>query len=107
MGDTQKLDIPVALNAILAETEALDFAMASEPRTDCCCERLPDRKPKLIELGTGTGVATAWLLDGMDTQSRLISVEQPRAVASVANRGLGRARKATVYVEASVTNRTS
>ncbi len=55
MGDTQKLDIPVALNAILAETEALDFAMASEPRTDCCCERLPDRKPRLIELGTGTG----------------------------------------------------
>ena len=30
---------------------------------------------RLLELGTGTGVGTSWLLDGMDQQSRLTTVD--------------------------------
>lgn len=44
---------------------------------------------RFLELGTGTGIATAWLLDGMDERSTLISVDNDGAVQSVANESLG------------------
>ena len=30
---------------------------------------------RMLELGTGTGVGTSWLLDGMDADSRLITID--------------------------------
>lgn len=43
----------------------------------------------MLELGTGTGLATAWLLDGMDRASRLISIETDEAVPAIAREALG------------------
>jgi predicted O-methyltransferase YrrM len=43
----------------------------------------------VLELGTGTGLATAWLLAGMDATARMISVENDAGVAAVAQRHLG------------------
>ncbi|WP_346768561.1 class I SAM-dependent methyltransferase [Streptomyces sp. R301] len=42
-----------------------------------------------MELGTGVGVGTAWLLDGMDAATRLITVENSAAHQEVARRHLG------------------
>src|SRR5262249_60044845 len=50
-----------------------------------------------LELGTGTGVATAWLLDGMDRRSRLVSVENDAAVLAVAQKFLGEDRRAGFF----------
>jgi len=44
---------------------------------------------RFLELGTGTGLATAWLLDGMDRASRLISIETDEAVLTIAREVLG------------------
>ena len=38
----------------------------------------------MLELGTGTGLSTAWLLDGMDHDARLISVDIDPASQAVA-----------------------
>jgi len=35
----------------------------------------PKKGGRLLELGTGAGVGTAWLLDGMDQESELITVD--------------------------------
>ena len=101
MNDTENIDSPKALKAILAETERLGFAMASDPLTGSLLRTLARSKPAaaVLELGTGTGVATAWLLDGMDAHSRLFTVEQDRAVASVAQEQLGDDPRVTFYVE--------
>ena len=40
-------------------------------------------------MGTGTGLATAWILDGMDLDSRLITVDLDPACIEVAKRHLG------------------
>jgi predicted O-methyltransferase YrrM len=52
--------------------------MSCEPRTGALLRTLAASKPggRLLELGTGTGVGTGWLLDGMDTHAHLTSVEQ-------------------------------
>jgi predicted O-methyltransferase YrrM len=51
--------------------------MASEPLVGALLRSLAASKPggRFLELGTGTGVATAWLLDGMDDRATLVSVD--------------------------------
>lgn len=82
---------PASLERILARTKAIGFTMASEPRTGALLRTLAATKhnSRLLELGTGTGVATAWILDGMDTRSTLTSVENDRDVQSIAAEILG------------------
>ena len=88
---------PEALAAILADSETAGFTLASEPKTGSLLAALAAMKPggRLLELGTGTGVATAWLLSGMDATSRLISVENDAAVLAIARRHLGSDARAT------------
>jgi predicted O-methyltransferase YrrM len=82
---------PAALDAILRDTEASGFTMASEPQTGSFLRTLATTKPggRFLELGTGTGVATAWLLSGMDDRATLVSVEQDERVLAIATRHLG------------------
>ena len=65
--------------------------MASEPQTGFLLRTLAASKPggRFIELGTGTGVGAAWLLDGMDLASRLDSVDNDPEATAVARRHLG------------------
>ena len=65
--------------------------MASEPLVGAMLRTLAASKPggRFLELGTGTGIATAWLLDGMDGLSTLISVDNDGAVQQVARDFLG------------------
>jgi predicted O-methyltransferase YrrM len=64
--------------------------MASEPRTGALLRALAASKPGggFLELGTGTGIATAWLLDGMDKPSTLVSVDIDPAVQKIAQHHL-------------------
>jgi predicted O-methyltransferase YrrM len=77
MDDLSYIRPPAALARILQRTTDLRFEMASEDRTGALLRTLAASKPKgrFLELGTGTGVATAWVLDGMDATSELISVD--------------------------------
>src|SRR5262249_48168807 len=43
----------------------------------------------------GTGAATAWILDGMDARSRLITVESEDGLLAVAREHLGRDERVT------------
>src|SRR5262245_66429755 len=77
MNDTENINLPTRIPQLMSETTRLNFTMASDLLTGCLLRSLAATKPAgmLLELGTGTGVATAWMLDGMDEKSRLVSVE--------------------------------
>ncbi|UWZ82650.1 O-methyltransferase [Occallatibacter riparius] len=98
MNETLFLNPPAAVNAIEARTQELQFAMASEPRTGMLLRTLAATKPggRILELGTGTGLATAWLLDGMDAASTLISVDTDEQVQQVARDVLGQDKRLTL-----------
>jgi predicted O-methyltransferase YrrM len=86
MDDLADMQHPAALPGIMERTTALAFPMPSEPRTGAMLRMLAASKPggRLLELGTGTGLSTAWLLDGMHPNATLISVDVdpgPQAVA--------------------------
>jgi predicted O-methyltransferase YrrM len=91
MDEFAHLNPPAALPAILERTEALAFPMPSEPRTGAMLRVLAASKPGgcLLELGTGTGLSTAWLLDGMDRDATLTSVDVDPGPQAVARKILG------------------
>ena len=77
MNDLDYIQPPDLAPAIAAHTEVLSFPMQSESRTGALLRTLAASKPggRFLELGTGTGMGTAWLLDGMDKSSKLTSVD--------------------------------
>jgi predicted O-methyltransferase YrrM len=87
------------LEAIRRETEQLGFSMASEPLTGALLRTLAASKPggRLLELGTGTGMGTSWLLAGMDAAARLETVDNDPAVMEIAQRHLGRDPRVTFH----------
>jgi predicted O-methyltransferase YrrM len=91
---------PRTLEAIHADTEALGFTMASEPKTGALLAALAASKPggRVLELGTGTGVGTSWLLSGMDEASRLDTVDTDPDVVAVARRHLATDSRVTFHV---------
>jgi predicted O-methyltransferase YrrM len=91
MQDHLNLSAPSALVAILHDTQAMGFNMASEPLGCSLLRSLAASKPagKLLEIGSGTGLSTAWLLSGMDAHSRLTTVDNDPAVLTVLRKHLG------------------
>ena len=82
---------PPAWREIDLRSRVLGFDMPSEPDTGAMLRLLAASKPdgRLLELGTGTGLATAWLLAGMGRRASLVSVDSDPAVQVVAREALG------------------
>jgi predicted O-methyltransferase YrrM len=91
---------PAVLTQIEEATKAVGFTMASDHLTGALLRTLAASKPggSLLELGTGTGLATAWLLDGMDAQAKLLTVDNDEAVVDVARQSLSHDPRLTFYV---------
>ena len=91
MDDLNYLEEPAALAGILARTKELDFTMASEPKTGALLRVLAASKPggRMLEIGTGTGAGTSWILAGMDAKATLVSVDVDEDYQDVARSALG------------------
>ena len=77
MADLDSIVAPSQLQLIKQKTRALGFTMACEDSVGALLRTLAASKRggRLLELGTGTGVGTAWLVDGMDMASKLTTVD--------------------------------
>jgi len=78
---------PAAYAKITKATLESGFNMASDLLTCSLLRTLAASKPggNFLELGTGTGLASSWILDGMDKNSTLVSVDNDAAVLSIAS----------------------
>jgi predicted O-methyltransferase YrrM len=101
MEELAHLRRPSTLARILERTAELGFTMASEDRTGSWLRTLAASKPagRFLELGTGTGIATAWLLDGMDRASELTSVDIDPQVQAIARESLSSDPRLTLVTE--------
>jgi predicted O-methyltransferase YrrM len=72
-------------------TKESGFTMASEVLTCSFLRTIAAAKPagKFLELGTGTGLSTAWILNGMDADSTLESIDNDSSFLNIANQFLG------------------
>lgn len=91
MNDNEFPREPQAARGIATETEAMSFGMMSEARVGALLATLAASKPngRILELGTGTGHGTAWLLTRMDSAAVLDTVDSDETVGGVARRHLG------------------
>ena len=89
---------PTAYDSIKKATEACGFLQMSELSTCTLLKTLAASKPsgEFLELGTGTGLATAWILDGMDEESTLISLDNDETLLNIAKENLGVDKRLTL-----------
>jgi len=78
---------PVAYPEIDALTKSAGFTMASDLKTCSLLRTLAAVKPggMFLELGTGTGLSTSWILDGMDNDASLISIDNDPVFMAIAS----------------------
>lgn len=91
MTETIRQAYPTAYQRIMEKTLASGFTMASDVLTCSLLRTLAASKPggRFLELGTGTGLSTAWILDGMDEGASLVSIDFDAAFLDIAKEGLG------------------
>lgn len=86
-----KQNYPEAYMAIDEATKDAGFSMASAALTCSLLQTLAASKPgaSFLELGTGTGLSTSWILAGMDHRSTLTSIDNEAKFLDIAARYLG------------------
>ncbi len=88
--DADRIDKPAVLSTIDAESAAVNFQQPSDDLSGAFLRVLVASKPggRFLELGTGAGRATAWLLAGMDETATLLSVESDETLINIARAAL-------------------
>jgi predicted O-methyltransferase YrrM len=81
---------PTELQEIERRSNEAGFTMGSGFRVGALLSALAATKPggRLLELGTGAGAATAWLLHGMDCHAGLLSIDNDPLVQNIARDAL-------------------
>ena len=89
---------PPAYIQIDEATRASGFTMASDVLTCSLLRTLAVSKPggNFLELGTGTGLSTSWILDGMDAAAQMISVDNDEMFLNIARQFLGNDHRLTL-----------
>lgn len=101
MNDLTLMALPKSLESIENDTKESGFSMPSERKTGSLLKTLASSKPggKFLELGTGTGLSTAWLLSGMDANSSLLSVDNDDGPQQIALKHLDHDSRVTFLCE--------
>ncbi len=92
-------NIPAVLETIEMATEAHGFTMPSDRETGSLLKSLAATKSNgsFLEIGTGTGLGTAWILAGMNSDASLDSVDNDPKVQAIANSYLGDDSRVAVH----------
>lgn len=91
MNDSQNITEPKSVSDIWKETVAIGFKMASDPLTCSLLRTLAATKQNgnFLELGSGTGLSTAWILDGMNTTASLTTLDNNKDLLEILEKHLG------------------
>ena len=100
MNDINNLNPPPVIAQLTKEAAGFGFQMSSEAELGGLLRTLAASKPagNLLELGTGVGISAAWILAGMDDNSRLLTVENNEKQVEVAKRYLGHDERISFYI---------
>lgn len=86
MDDANILKKPEIYSKIKAKSKEIGFSMSSDLYVGTLLKTLITSKPKanFLELGTGIGLSLSWMIDGMDWESRLITVDNDSKLIKIA-----------------------
>lgn len=100
---SQPITYPPQYLALLQSAHAQGFDISSDEKTGSLLSVLTASKPNghFLEIGTGCGLGTSWLLQGMDTGSHLTTVETNTSWLNVAQAHVPDTRVTFVHGDAS------
>ncbi|WP_307835335.1 O-methyltransferase [Streptomyces adelaidensis] len=100
MFDDTPQQLPARLPELRIAAREAGFTMSCDERTGSLLAVLAAGGPRrILELGTGVGEGTAWLLSGMDDAAELVTVELDGALQAVARTGSGADDRVTFVTE--------
>ncbi len=101
MNDSNIQDIPTIHTEIASKSEEIGFTMPSDMYIGTLLKTLISSKPgaHVLELGTGIGLSLSWMIDGMDENSRLITVDNDPELISIAKRYFGKDERVQIICD--------
>ena len=92
MNDLNILNKPKIHSEIENKSIEIGFTMPSDLYIGTLLKTLITSKPKsnVLELGTGIGLSLSWMIDGMDSESRIISVDNDPKLIQIAKNYFGK-----------------
>lgn len=86
MNDTKILKRPEVYKDLCLKSKEIGFTMPSDIYVGNLLKTLVSSKPKghFLELGTGMGLSLSWMIDGMDSDSTLISIDNDDKLIAIA-----------------------
>lgn len=90
MRNLNHIQPPITFEAIANDSKALGFDMPSEIEVCALLRTLVATKPagRCLELGTGTGLATSWLADGLGPSGHLTTIDNESKWLNIAQKHL-------------------
>ena len=91
MKDSDILNRPQIHSKIEQKSKEIGFTMPSDLFIGSLLKTLITAKPKsnVLELGTGIGLSLSWMIDGMDLESRLTTVDNDPKLIEIAKSYFG------------------
>ncbi|WP_422080002.1 O-methyltransferase [Ulvibacterium sp.] len=91
MNDTHILDKPKIHSEIERRCIEIGFTMPSDLYIGSLLKTLVTSRPKgsFLELGTGIGLSLSWMVDGMDNESVLVTVDNDLELIAIAEEYFG------------------
>lgn len=82
------IELPKSYSEIKSDSEKISFSMPSDLQTGSFLRTLVATKidGNFLELGTGTGLSLAWMVEGMSENSTLITIDNSLEFQSIAKK---------------------
>ncbi len=92
---------PLGYTAILEKSEEIGFNMSSDVSVGALLRALVASKPKgnFLEMGTGTGLALAWIVEGMDSDASVTTIDNDPELIEVAKDHFGKDPRVAIRCE--------
>ena len=100
MNDNEMHRRPRSLDGIQADSMRIGFKFASQEKTGALLAAIAASKPRgrFLEIGTGVGHGTAWILEGADQSSCIETVDSNPDTVAIARRHLGMDQRVTFHI---------
>ncbi len=101
MNDSHIKDIPAMHTALESKSKEISFTMPSDLYIGSLLKILVSSKPNghFLELGTGIGLSLSWMIDGMNENSTLISIDNDQELVAIANNYFGHDERVNIICQ--------
>ena len=101
MNDMITAGLPLAYEDLLEKCKEIGFTMPSDLYIGSLLKTLICSKPKanILELGTGIGLTLSWMIDGMDLDSKIYSVDNDPQLINIATDFFGEDERVNLICE--------